>query len=155
MNIFVTSECPVECAKLLDTKRVIKMTLESAQMLSTALRYHGYIDDKIYKMTHVNHPCNIWCRQTRSNYMWLFKHFLALGDEYMRRRCKVHKSILLLSEIFRENANMIPGGELTTFVNCAENKQLGISYKQHETCTAYRLYLNHKWETDKIKPTWS
>ena len=36
MNIFFTSFDPAECARFLDDKRLIKMILESAQMLSTA-----------------------------------------------------------------------------------------------------------------------
>lgn len=41
MNIFFTDDCPYKAASNLDDKRVIKMILESAQMLCTALDAYG------------------------------------------------------------------------------------------------------------------
>jgi len=42
MNIFFLSEEPNEAAKMACDRHSIKMILESAQMLSTGLRQHGY-----------------------------------------------------------------------------------------------------------------
>lgn len=41
MNIFATDISPVACAKALNDKRVVKMVLETAQMLSTAVHMHN------------------------------------------------------------------------------------------------------------------
>ena len=41
MNIFALDPCPVKSAQYLDDKRVIKMILESAQLISTAIRGTG------------------------------------------------------------------------------------------------------------------
>lgn len=156
MNIFVTSKCPVESAQFLDTKRVNKMILESAQMLSTAMREHGYINDDIYKTTHKNHPSNIWVRTTRANYQWLLDHFKALAETYYARRGKWHKSYRELYMKLSEGAKYIPEGELTPFANCAANKDKGVDYKHiSDTIHAYQLYLNDRWDTDIREPVWS
>ena len=61
MNIFVTSNCPKLSAQALDNKRVVKMVLETAQLLSTAIFINSTITyDNLYKPTHVKHPCTIW-----------------------------------------------------------------------------------------------
>lgn len=152
MNIFVTTDCPVLAAKYLDDKRVVKMVLESAQMLCTAITEHG--GDAPYKPTHKNHPCNVWARKTRANYNWLLEHFIALSDEYTNRYNKVHKSFNLLPQL-KSGALVIPEGDLTPFANCAAHADLGISYKHvKDTHTAYQLYLNDRWDTDKRTPTW-
>jgi len=58
MNIFVTSNCPKLSAQALDNKRVVKMVLETAQLLSTAIFINSTITyDNLYKPTHVKHPC--------------------------------------------------------------------------------------------------
>lgn len=156
MNIFVTSNCPIESAKYLDTLRCNKMILESTQMLSTALREYGCTNSVLYKSTHKNHPANIWVRATRANYLWLYEHFVALATEYHRRRGKWHMSYLKLSEVLKNNAHFIPNGELTPFANCAARQDMGISYKHiDDTILAYQLYLSERWELDKREPIWT
>jgi len=98
MNIFFLSLDPAEAAKRHGNKHVIKMILESTQMLITC--WHRLNDDdeskwklefqndtgrSPYKMTHANHPCNIWVRASPANYAWLCRLGLALCDEKMRR----------------------------------------------------------------------
>jgi len=61
MNIFFLSTDPAEAAEMSCDRHSIKMILESAQMLSTALRLHGYDGDEyIYGKTHISHPSTIW-----------------------------------------------------------------------------------------------
>jgi hypothetical protein len=61
MNIFVTSTCPKISAQALDNKRVVKMVLETAQLLSTPIFINNsdIKYDNIYKPTHVKHLCTI------------------------------------------------------------------------------------------------
>jgi len=66
MNIFVVSPDTMECAKALDDLRLNKMIIETAQLLSTAMRVQGYTGNDIYKSTHVNHPCAVWARRRTS-----------------------------------------------------------------------------------------
>lgn len=99
MNIFYVDENPVIAAQSLCNKHVIKMILESAQLLSTAHHVwaeqngHYIVDSSLlYKKTHVNHPCAVWCRASHSNYHWLADHAIALCEEYTFRYDNFHKS---------------------------------------------------------------
>lgn len=155
MNIFVTDSCPKKCAEFLDNKRVIKLTLESAQLLSTALRVNGYSNNDIYKISYLNHPSSKWTRATRGNYEWLLAHFKALCEEYTRRTGKTHASSKLLP-VFEANAHLIPAGERMPFSNNARNLTKGVDFTHEKDVTiAYQKYLNARWETDKREPTWS
>lgn len=155
MNIFATDEDPRISAMNLDDKRVIKMILESAQMLCTALHEHGASHLAQYKPTHKNHPSNIWVRENQSNYGWLLLHFAALAGEYTYRTGKHHKSFSLFPELF-EGVSYLPKGELTPIPNCAARADMGISYKHvDDIYEAYRLYLTDRWANDKIKPKWT
>ncbi len=60
MNIFFIDKDPVKAAYQQTDKLVVKMTLETAQLLSTARRYFGDTSSCLYKSTHINHPSNIW-----------------------------------------------------------------------------------------------
>lgn len=90
MNIFYLDECPVKSAVMQCDKHVVKMILESAQMLCTALHEKGI--EAPYKSTHKNHPCSIWARQSDLNYAWLYEHMVELANEYTRRYNKTHKT---------------------------------------------------------------
>jgi hypothetical protein len=88
MNIFVTNEDPILAARDQCNKHVVKMILESAQLLVTAFPR----GTTRYKHTHVNHPCATWTRASMSNYVWLLRHACELCNEYTRRFGKVHKT---------------------------------------------------------------
>lgn len=156
MNIFVSDPCPIKSAQNLDDKRVIKMILESAQMLCTALHEHGHSHIAKYKATHKNHPCNIWARENQANYNWLYIHFIALSEEYTHRTGKIHKSYKDCSVDLAKGMTLLRAGELTPFANCAARKDMDIDYKHlpdvHE---AYRLYLIDRWANDKLTPKWT
>ena len=94
MNIFYLDKCPVKAAKYQYNKHVVKMILESAQMLCTAHHHYDENTTVPYKKAHYNHPSTIWTRSDRYNYMWLYDHMIALGDEYTRRYGKKHLSIV-------------------------------------------------------------
>ena len=94
MNIFYLDRDPKIAAQMMCDKHVVKMILESAQMLSTA---HRVLDgdeyaDKVglYKMAHKNHPSTIWVRQCYQQYKWLYDHMVALMEEYTYRYGKHH-----------------------------------------------------------------
>ena len=155
MNIFVTSTCPIESAKFLDDKRVIKMCAESVQILVTVLHLNGMKDTPI-KPTHAGHPCVKWASSSRANYKWLLRHTVALMHE-KRRRYPDNKPHLYEQHInfLRNNSKRVLDRSLTPFVNCAANSSIGVSYKHLDDITiAYQLYLNDRWDTDKREPTW-
>lgn len=156
MNIFFTDPSPIKCAKYLDDKRVIKMILESCQMLATAVRENG--GTAPYKSTHINHPSTKWATESYENWKWLWNHMVALAMEYKRRKGKVHKSFLIFikSDIKSQAKNLIPSKGLTSKPNCAANDSKGINCKHIvDIYTAYQVYLNMRWDTDKRDPVWS
>ncbi len=144
MNIFVTNPDPIKSAEYLDDKRVIKMILESAQLMCTAARSFGI--EAVYRSTHLNHPCSIWVRTSRENYAWLLEHFKALCNEYTKRYGKVHKCMEYLP-LFEQYQQVIPSDKLTPFVNCTNFKHID------DVCAAYKLCLDEKWKNDKKTPT--
>jgi hypothetical protein len=153
MNIFVTSLCPTESAKFLDDKRKIKMALESTQMLATALNVHGI--ETGYKTAHLNHPCSIWARQSKQNWVWLWEHAVALCSEYKRIYGKDHACVKMLYSMIG-NEDVLPNIGLLPFSNCARSKEKGIDYTTlNDVHLAYKLYLNDRWDQDKRQPTWS
>ena len=89
MNIFYLDRNPEIAAQMMCDKHVVKMILESAQMLSTAHRVldgDGYANKYgLYKSTHKNHPSAIWARTNGENYVWLWNNFDALRSEYSYR----------------------------------------------------------------------
>ena len=99
MNIFYLDKCPVKAAQLQYNKHVVKMILESAQMLCTAHHHYGNGDNVPYKKAHYNHPSTIWVRQNSIHYDWLYDHMIALGDEYTKRYGKTHLSITKCKDI--------------------------------------------------------
>ena len=97
MNIFYLHKDPKKAARYQYNKHVVKMILESAQMLCTAHHRYaeqcGYDDSYIpYKKAHYNHPSTKWTRENTHHYNWLWTHMIALGDEYTRRYGKQHLS---------------------------------------------------------------
>ena len=68
MNIFYLDRNPIVAAQMMCDKHVVKMILESAQMLSTA---HRVLDGDtyadlvgLYKIAHKNHPSSVWVRSS-------------------------------------------------------------------------------------------
>lgn len=89
MNIFYLHKVPRIAAQYHNDRHVVKMILETAQLLSTA---HVEIDGVMvaYKATHVNHPSAIWVRESIHNYNWAYQLLAALLDEYTYRYGKTH-----------------------------------------------------------------
>lgn len=111
MNIFYFSNSVDECAEWAVDRHVVKMILETSQLLSTAHRildgteYTGlsktgrkvkrwrlpdHRDTDLYTATHVSHPCAVWVRQSNNNYNWLYCLLGAYLKEYTYRYGKVH-----------------------------------------------------------------
>ena len=157
MNIFVTNNCPIKSAQILDDKRLIKMVLESAQILSTAIFLNSNIKyNCLYKPTHVRHPCVLWASRNRSNWQWLYEHFIALCDEYTLRYGKIHKSKGLSFDLLRYAEIHINNATIEVFPNCTRMINIGVNFSNiDDVCQAYRNYLCLKWKHDIIKPKWT
>lgn len=150
MNIFVVEEDPILSAQALCDKHVVKMVLESAQILSTVSHKLGKPGP--YRPTHKNHPCVLWAGATFENWKWLYYHLFALSREYTFRYGKVHKTaehLVTLREIGRPEK-----GELTPFVQAMPDELRG-----DNAVDAYRRYYVRdkarfaRW-TRREKPVW-
>ena len=156
MNIFFLDKTPELSAKMLCDKHVPKMLLESAQMLSTALRQNGYKDDYLYKSAHPNHPMTKWVGNTRDNFIWAFRNADEISREYYKRFGKKHKSTRILDFITNnEMQNEIPDKSFTDPPQCMPDE-----YKDNDYVTAYRNYYKGekeyfaKWEKGRNQPEW-
>ena len=134
MNIFVLHRHPTTAAKMQCDKHVVKMILESAQMLCTVVRVLGI--EAPYRATHKNHPCTIWARRTQQNWNWLIEHALALCAEYTKRYGKVHKSQQHI-EWCQSLSIKLPTTGLTPFAQAMPDK-----YKNRCAVKAYRAYYH-------------
>lgn len=99
MNIFVLDSDINKCAEYHCDQHVVKMILESVQLLCTALNKKGFSTP--YKSTHAKHPCVLWVERSYDNFNWLRDLTLALNREYRYRYEKNsdHKSISVLNEV--------------------------------------------------------
>ena len=119
MNIFYLSTDPEKAAKYMYNKHVVKMILESAQLLYTAhVISDGENANVPYKVTHKNHPSAIWARESTSNYKWLYNHMIALGEEYTRRYGKKHLTIIKCSGVLSKAPANVTKTELTPMPQC-------------------------------------
>ena len=158
MNIFYFDECPIISAEAQPDKMLVKMPLETAQMLCTAHREldgDEYADSNgLYKRAYWNHPCTIWARESFDNYRWLYKHFIALGDEYKHRYGREHASITKLKDALYFHPDNIEDKGLTPVAQAMPEE-----YKNENPIVAYRNYcINEKhyakWERGRDKPHW-
>ncbi len=99
MNIFVLDLDIERCAQFHCDQHVVKMILESVQILCTALNKKGFTTP--YRSTHVKHPCVLWVEDSYDNFLWLSELARALNSEYRYRYQKAvdHKSIAVLERI--------------------------------------------------------
>ena len=133
MNIFVLDLDPKQAAVTQLDKHVVKMPLESAQMLCSALIAHG-VEDTPYKKAHPKHPCTLWAAATRTNFLWLVDHGISLSEEYPSRYGKRHKSQDVI-EWCATLADKIPSGPLTKFAQAMPEQ-----YKNSDPVIAYQQY---------------
>jgi hypothetical protein len=175
MNIFFVDPNPVRAAESLVDKHVVKMILESAQLLSTAHRVldgteitgksktgrnvkrwilNDDRENTIYTATHVNHPSAIWTRTSVENYWWLTEHFAGLLDEYTYRYDKVHACYKLLMPL------QSPPHNLKEFDMTPMPSAMAEEYRiSEDPLTNYRNYYKvgkssmHKW-TKRGPPEW-
>lgn len=132
MNIFALSSDPGEAAQLHLDKHVVKMPLETAQMLST-------ICGGPYKPTHHKHPCTVWAAASTGNYAWLVQLGLALCAEYTYRYKRVHKCQAVI-ESLREAPAVVPEGPLAPFAQAMPEE-----CKAADAVLAYQTYYReHK-----------
>ena len=130
MNIFVLAYNPEMAAQYQCDKHVVKMILESAQMLCS-VHPEGTAP---YKRAFYNHPCTKWVRESKENYNWLIRHSYELCKEYTKRYNKKHKteSVINWCDINRPD---LPNVSMTKFAQAMPD-----DYKNNCPVMAYRDY---------------
>lgn len=144
MNIFYLDDDPSVCARYHCDKHVVKMVLETAQMLCTA---HHVLDGPkpgIYKLTHINHPCNKWIRHSRANYFFGYYLYRYLCIEYYNRFRKFHASSKL-DYLLNIGPQELKNDKRDYYIGFTEPPQcMPDEYKHEDTVTAYRQYYKSK-----------
>jgi hypothetical protein len=138
MNIFILSFNPKEAAEYHCDKHVVKMILETAQLLYSAhwMLTPYALPDSAYKLAHKNHPCAIWTRESLSNYMWLAELGYWLCQEYrLRYGDKEHKTEAHLHWL-RKNPPLTLKDVGITEIRLAMPPE----YKRPNPVEAYRTY---------------
>ena len=150
MNIFFLSWIPRICALYHADKHVVKMILESCQLLCSA-HYMSNSDYKpCYKLTHKNHPSSVWTRESLSNYNWLIDMSLELCKEYTYRYGKIHKC-----ESYIEDLKINPP-PIEDIGFTSPKLAMPDIYKDNNAIIAYRQYyffekkFLHSWKNRKI-----
>ena len=102
--------------------------------LSNRLSTDQVTDQVPYKLSHKNHPCAIWARESLTNYLYLCELGLALCDEYTHRYGKRHKSEQVILWCIVNRPNIIDKG----FTEPA--KAMPEEYKVKSVVQSYRNY---------------
>ena len=158
MNIFVTDSCPVQSAQNLPDKHIVKMPLETCQMLSIIYSDWYYGVGKLYKSDGTpyrtahgafrKHPCTIWAADSQYNLAWLIMHGLALCEEYTLRYHKVHTCQDVIHQATRIYDSIFDEPAYSAYHKVKRfTRAMPESIKFDttiDTITAYKRYLNTK-----------
>ena len=144
MNIFFLDKNPNVAAVLQCDKHVVKMVVETAQMLSTAARRHGKALG--YKSAYANHPMTLWVGDDLHNYVWTVEHGKALAREYTARFGKMHKSESVIKEL---DVFWGKPKQITIPPLCMPDE-----YKCDDFVEAYNSYYKAKLLSWKHPPKW-
>ena len=158
MNIFVTDRCPVQSARNLPDKHIVKMPLETCQMLSIIYSDWYYGVGKLYKSDGTpyrtahgafrNHPCTQLAAANQYNLAWLIAHGIALCNEYTARYNKRHtcydpiiQAVAIYDLCFDDSVSHAYR-KVTSFTRAMpESIKFDTTI---DTITAYKQYLNTK-----------
>ena len=158
MNIFVTDPCPIQSARNLPDKHIVKMPLETCQMLSIIYSDWYYGVGKLYKQDGTpyrtahgafrNHPCTQWAAANQYNLAWLIAHGIALCNEYTARYNKRHtcydpiiQAVAIYDLCFDDSVSHAYR-KVTSFTRAMpESIKFDTTI---DTITAYKQYLNTK-----------
>jgi hypothetical protein len=161
MNIFATDRDTTICATYHTDRHIVKMPLETAQMVSFIYHNKELWDRPIPQLlmgdsnTHVKHPCSLWMKENLSNFMWSCELGIKLVEEYRYRyNSQKHERCLLIFEWALAN---LPDLEIELMTPFA--KAMPEEYKVDCPIDSYRNYYKfgkvelHQW-SKRNKPEW-
>lgn len=146
MNIFYLSHKTSRCARWHCDKHVVKMILETTQLLYTAhwvleinpdfttapkrgSGERGYLSIKNKK-----HPSAIWARASLDHYVWLCQFGLSLCEEYIFRFGRKHACEAHLQWLYENPPGLAPIGW------SQPPQAMPDEYKHKNSIVAYRTY---------------
>lgn len=179
MNIFLLDLDPIQAAIYHCNAHVVKMIVESAQMLSTAhrmldgtmtqalvttktglrrMRKSWSVSDArdciLYKVAHPSHPSTKWTMLSAANYDWHYRLFIALCDEYTYRYHKIHKTDAILRSVLANRPHNIANTENPNIT------QFALAMKSNPECIdhsdpvgSYREF--YKTKRSRFKMVWT
>ena len=163
MNIFVLDESPIISAQMQCDKHIVKMPLETAQMLCSVWHRYGQGMNVPYKEAHRNHPCTLWVGDSMDNYNWLWLHGMELCFEYTRRYNKIHKCQQVIMDLSYPSPSKF---NFDNYFKTPHPQAMPDIYKStklrihNNTVRAYRQYYVNdkkdiaKWERGRPMPDW-
>ena len=179
MNIFYLDKDPKKAAEYSCDKHVVKMILESAQMLCTAHRVqdgkmvvgksktgrkrttyehpNSNMDKILYGAGWLKHPSCIWVMDSAYNYMWLYKHMMALNEEYKLRynHTKDHLCIQKLGEVLSTPPTNAPINVMGTDATPAMPDECKVPGDVVASYRKYYIMKKQRFATWKTTiPTW-
>ena len=135
MNIFILDLDLRKNAEYHCDRHIVKMITEVAQLLSNAYCDTNQQHLAPYKLTHLNHPCSIFARESLSNWLWLQELGIELYVEYQYRYGnKIHKSGETILNMTPPNLKDIG---MTKYRQCMPDE-----FKCDSITKAYRNYYN-------------
>ncbi len=155
MNIFYTDTNPWVSARTLCDRHVVKMPVETVQMLVSALNRHDIEHQvltkagKLHRGGYKHHPCTVWAGDSRSNANWLLRHGYSLCHEYFRRYKRVHIAYKQLGEFHRELFWLREAGFTEPYQ--AMPNELKVP---GDPVAAYRQYMQYKVNNKPSVFTW-
>jgi len=138
MNIFYLHSDPTICAQYHNDSHVIKMQLESAQLLCSAHQVNGHDAPYSISKGHMKHPSALWVQKSLSNYVWLCELGMALLEEHKFRYEKPDDYKTKASEVIEwcmDNFPEIPDLGLTPVAQAMPDE-----YKHEIPTIAYKRY---------------
>ena len=159
MNIFILDESPIISAQMQCDKHIVKMPLETAQMLCSVWHRYGQGMNVPYKEAHKNHPCTLWAGDSMDNYNWLWLHGMELCFEYTRRYNKIHKCQQVIMDLSYPSPSKF---NFDNYFGTPHPQCMPDEYKcaSDESVLAYRKYYVNdkkdiaKWNKGRDAPDW-
>ena len=135
MNVFFLDWDVEKNAQYHCDKHVVKMILETAQLLCGVHHMTSNETDYVpYKLSHKNHPCAIWARESLTNYLYLGELGLELSREYTYRYGKKHKSQEIIEWC------LVNKPQITDIGFTIPPKAMPDEYKTQDVIESYRKY---------------
>jgi hypothetical protein len=154
MNLFILNLDLSANAQAHVDRHIVKMPVEAAQQLSTALHLSGVAGP--YRPAYQHHPCTRWVASSRASFRWAAHYGLSLCYEYTYRYGKLHACASVIQHCLAllDNSTIPDTVDMPPFVMA-----MPAQYQSDDVVSAYRNYYRFekmhlaKW-TGRHRPIW-